>query len=47
VIPGHEVSGIVTALGYGTTGVAVGDAVYGLTDWACAPGKSCQHGACQ
>jgi NADPH:quinone reductase-like Zn-dependent oxidoreductase len=33
VIPGHEVSGVVTALGYGTTGVAVGDAVYGLTDW--------------
>src|SRR6478672_2991473 len=33
VIPGHEVSGVVTALGYGTTGVSVGDAVYGLTDW--------------
>jgi len=33
VIPGHEVAGVVTALGYGTTGVAVGDAVYGLTDW--------------
>ncbi len=33
IIPGHEVSGVVTALGYGTTGVAVGDAVYGLTDW--------------
>src|SRR4051795_7034124 len=33
VIPGHEVSGVVTALGYGATGVAVGDAVYGLTDW--------------
>jgi len=33
VIPGHEVSGVVTALGYGTTGVAIGDAVYGLTDW--------------
>src|SRR6185312_7963334 len=33
VIPGHEVSGVVTALGYGTTGVALGDAVYGLTDW--------------
>jgi NADPH:quinone reductase-like Zn-dependent oxidoreductase len=33
VIPGHEVSGVVTALGEGTTGVAVGDAVYGLTDW--------------
>jgi NADPH:quinone reductase-like Zn-dependent oxidoreductase len=33
IIPSHEVSGVVTALGYGTTGVAVGDAVYGLTDW--------------
>jgi NADPH:quinone reductase-like Zn-dependent oxidoreductase len=33
VIPAHEVSGVVTALGYGTTGVSVGDAVYGLTDW--------------
>src|SRR5262249_59703346 len=33
VIPGHEVSGAVAALGYGTTGFAVGDAVYGLTDW--------------
>src|SRR3954464_976885 len=33
VIPGHEVSGVVTALGYGTTSVAVGDAVYGLADW--------------
>jgi NADPH:quinone reductase-like Zn-dependent oxidoreductase len=32
-IPGHEVSGVVTALGYGTTGLAVGDPVYGLTDW--------------
>jgi NADPH:quinone reductase-like Zn-dependent oxidoreductase len=33
VIPGHEVSGTVEALGYGATGFAVGDAVYGLTDW--------------
>jgi NADPH:quinone reductase-like Zn-dependent oxidoreductase len=33
VVPGHEVSGTVSALGYGTTGLAVGDAVYGLTDW--------------
>jgi NADPH:quinone reductase-like Zn-dependent oxidoreductase len=33
VIPGHEVSGIVEGLGWGTTGFAVGDAVYGLTDW--------------
>src|SRR6266540_7495626 len=33
VIPGHEVSGVVVGLGFGTTGFAVGDAVYGLTDW--------------
>jgi NADPH:quinone reductase-like Zn-dependent oxidoreductase len=33
VIPGHEVCGVVTALGYGTTGFAVGDSVYGITDW--------------
>ena len=33
VIPGHEVSGTVEALGWGTTGFAFGDAVYGLTDW--------------
>jgi NADPH:quinone reductase-like Zn-dependent oxidoreductase len=32
VIPGHEVSGVVTALGYGTAGIAVGDEVFGLTD---------------
>lgn len=33
VIPGHEVSGTVVGLGYGTTGFAVGDEVFGLTDW--------------
>ena len=33
VIPAHEVSGVVEALGYGAIGVAVGEAVYGLTDW--------------
>jgi NADPH:quinone reductase-like Zn-dependent oxidoreductase len=33
VVPAHEVSGVVEALGSGTTGAAVGDAVYGLTDW--------------
>lgn len=33
VIPAHEVSGVVTALGFGTAGVSIGDAVYGLTDW--------------
>jgi NADPH:quinone reductase-like Zn-dependent oxidoreductase len=32
-IPGHEVSGTVVALGYGTTGLAVGDRAFGLTDW--------------
>ncbi len=33
VIPGHEVSGTVVALGYGTTGFGIGDQVFGLTDW--------------
>jgi len=32
IIPGHEVSGVVTALGPGTAGIAVGDEVFGLTD---------------
>jgi NADPH:quinone reductase-like Zn-dependent oxidoreductase len=32
-IPGHELSGIVTALGYGTTGLSVGQRVFGLADW--------------
>jgi len=32
IIPGHEVSGVVTALGVGTAGIAVGDEVFGLTD---------------
>jgi NADPH:quinone reductase-like Zn-dependent oxidoreductase len=33
-IPGHEVSGVVVELGYGTTGLAAGQRVFGLTDWA-------------
>jgi NADPH:quinone reductase-like Zn-dependent oxidoreductase len=33
-VPGHEVSGIVAELGYGTTGLTIGQRVYGLTDWA-------------
>lgn len=33
-IPGHEVSGVVAELGYGTTGLTVGQRVFGLTDWA-------------
>lgn len=32
-IPGHEVAGVVTSLGYGTTGLSVGQRVFGLTDW--------------
>ncbi len=32
-IPGHEVAGVVIALGYGTTGLSVGQRVFGLTDW--------------
>jgi NADPH:quinone reductase-like Zn-dependent oxidoreductase len=32
-IPGHELAGIVTALGYGTTGVSPGQRVFGLADW--------------
>lgn len=30
---GHELSGVVVELGYGTTGVTVGQRVFGLTDW--------------
>ncbi|MER6503062.1 NADP-dependent oxidoreductase [Streptomyces sp. NPDC001455] len=33
-VPGHELSGIVVELGYGTTGLSVGQRVFGLTDWA-------------
>lgn len=33
-VPGHEVSGVIDALGYGTTGLTVGQRVFGLTDWA-------------
>ena len=32
-IPGHELTGVVTALGYGTTGLSVGQRVFGLADW--------------
>ncbi|MFE2263108.1 NADP-dependent oxidoreductase [Streptomyces griseosporeus] len=33
-VPGHEVSGVVTELGYGTTGLTVGQRVFGPADWA-------------
>ncbi|SDS74565.1 NADP-dependent oxidoreductase [Microlunatus soli] len=32
-IPGHEMAGVVTELGYGTTGLSIGQRVVGLTDW--------------
>ncbi len=32
-IPGHELAGVVTALGYGTTGMSIGQRVFGLADW--------------
>lgn len=33
VIPGHEFSGVVRAVGTGVTDLAPGDAVYGMNDW--------------
>jgi NADPH:quinone reductase-like Zn-dependent oxidoreductase len=32
-IVGHELAGVVTALGYGTTGLSVGQRVFGISDW--------------
>src|SRR4051812_28908975 len=32
VIPGQELAGVITALGYGTRGLSVGQRVFGLTD---------------
>lgn len=33
-VPGHELSGEVVELGYGTTGLTIGQRVFGLADWA-------------
>jgi NADPH:quinone reductase-like Zn-dependent oxidoreductase len=30
---GHELAGVVSALGYGTTGLSVGQRVFGISDW--------------
>ncbi len=32
-VPGHEMAGVVSALGYGTRGLSVGQRVFGLADW--------------
>jgi len=32
-VPGHEVAGVVAELGFGTTGLEVGERVFGITDW--------------
>jgi NADPH:quinone reductase-like Zn-dependent oxidoreductase len=32
-VPGHELSGVVVELGPGTTGLSVGQRVFGLADW--------------
>lgn len=32
-IPGHEIAGVVTQVGYGTTGLSIGQRVYGIVDW--------------
>jgi len=33
-VPGHELSGVVVELGFGTTGLTIGQRVFGLIDWA-------------
>ena len=43
-MPGHEVSGVVAELGYGTTGRTVGQRVFGLADWT-RNGTLAQYGA--
>ena len=43
-VPGHEVSGVVVDLGYGTTVLTVGQRVFGLTDW-CRDGTLAEYTA--
>lgn len=45
-IPGHECAGVVVALGYGTTGLSVGQRAFGLIDWTrdgTLPGRACSN----
>lgn len=43
-VPGHELSGVVVELGYGTTGLTVGQRVFGLADW-CRDGSLAEYTA--
>jgi NADPH:quinone reductase-like Zn-dependent oxidoreductase len=43
-VPGHELSGVVAQLGYGTTGLTVGQRVFGLVDW-CRDGSLAEYTA--
>ena len=41
-IPGHELAGVVTALGYGTTGLSIGQRVFGHRSEERRVGKECK-----
>ncbi|GHH82727.1 NADPH:quinone reductase [Streptomyces sulfonofaciens] len=43
-VPGHELSGVVVELGYGTTGLSVGQRVFGFADW-CRDGSLAEYTA--
>jgi NADPH:quinone reductase-like Zn-dependent oxidoreductase len=43
-VPGHELSGVVAHMGYGTTGLTVGQRVFGLVDW-CRDGSLAEYTA--
>src|ERR1700743_699006 len=45
-VPGHELSGVVVELGYGTTGLSVGQRVFGLAAWGRnrSPAGACARG---
>jgi NADPH:quinone reductase-like Zn-dependent oxidoreductase len=45
-VPGHELSGIVVELGYGTTGLTVGQRVFGFVDW-CRDGSLAEYSAAE